>query len=167
MAKLITKPYESRVREHREITSIPAKVYVMDLLGRDPVIYEWGNTGRKLLDVLETLERALGSSPHVGVPHVITALPHFTRCFRFGDPRAEESETNVYHVALWDTNQLAAGTAEPLNREAVGCLGELDVIAEESKIWALSKSVEEYLETYAPIPIIKVIQNKLGGLVSS
>lgn len=149
MSEFEPKPYHSFLRGHTLIESVPAKVYFLDMLGRkDPEIHEWGASGIGLSRVTTSIERALSPS-HKGVPHIVTSFPHFTRAYRFGNPGLEESETNVYHAGLWKTNELDSGIINPLERESAGCLGEIEILAQEIKFWAESQNVEEYLKRFA------------------
>jgi hypothetical protein len=161
-----TPPYLGVIKANSLIPSVPVKAYFFDIQGRArPELYEWDSSDLSYDEVGRGIERLLLNTPHVGVPHIVATMPSFTRAYRFGDPRNRESETNIYQIGIWNTPDVVRGSVDNLGPETIGCLQELDLLAEEVRFWANSESVEEYLTKFVEEGVI-IVKNprKLRGL---
>ncbi|MDO8555803.1 MAG: hypothetical protein Q7R96_01360 [Nanoarchaeota archaeon] len=142
---MVNPPYQGVVIHREVVPSVPVKVYVMNIRGRDsPANYEWRASALNPYDVLHGLELLLLQSDYIGIPHVAFVFPHVTNVYRFGDPRKDERETNVYAVGMIDSVKLLDPKERLFFPAAVGCVGELAVLGREVDFWSAAGSVDEY-----------------------
>lgn len=150
----INQPYVGEIVSGQTFSEQLLKLYFANITGRDdPKKYEWDESN--LVSLMESIasgiQKQIKSSENLEIPHVAISFPHVTALYRWGDPRVNELETNMYRVGLADTSGFETiEFPQPELPFNVGCPGELFVIGEENKIRAKSKTMDEYLHNLIP-----------------
>ena len=144
-----TPEYGYKVHEKLSLKELPGVVYISSITGREGEVSAWSEdelikpTMKKLV---VGLQNHFMSSPHFGVPHIAIAIRNFTNVFRFGDPRYEEFESNIYHIGAAPTDDVLAGNMQFEKDGPIGCLGEFtSAIEEQSRHWAYATDITSYM----------------------
>lgn len=155
------EPYKGYLHssEHLRVNGeVAGKAYFLDIRGRTPPErYEWEHASLDRGEVLHGLERLLAE----GDVYIAGIFPHVTTVWKWGNPLEGNQETNLYRVLFLNTGDLSpAGWAGEY--DAIGCPAENALVHEETRLWAESGSVEEYLERFASLePVCVREPNKL------
>jgi hypothetical protein len=144
--------YDGHLVGHMLLDNIPAKVYFVDIRGREiSSNYEWALSDISTSLVCEGIEQCIGQED-LGIPHIAIAFPHVTSLFRWGNPsRANERETNLYHVGSGKTRDEAKLSLNPPHPPYEACCPlEGMILGKEMAFWAQAGSVDEYTNLWVP-----------------
>jgi hypothetical protein len=123
---------------------IRVKLYYVDLKDRDPRC-EWGGSGLSQEGLGAGIERLVLEDGHQGVPRIAVSFPHVTAIWRWGDPVANEQETNIVPVGIGETPRIITEPNYSLKPIRQMCPMEQVILAQEAVLWAKS-TVRAYME---------------------
>lgn len=161
-------PYRGRIEESRLIESVLCKTYfvsILDRLDEQRPLHEWSFSPFSMDDVEGELEKVISQSPNLGVPFISISMPHWTRVWRWGDPRVEgERETNYYAVGISPTNRINKvrmneGLILPDQTSPLSCPGEIYIFGQENDFRCGALNLEEYMSWFVPNGIITDVKN--------
>lgn len=156
----INGPYIGEIDSRQGLEDTLSKIYFTNIRGRQPKSrYVWKASGLSKERLIQGVENHVSQSGNNGVPHFFVSFPHVTVGYRWGDPRFEEQETNLYRVGLGQTPELenitiippAAKESCPDSAIQIGCPAELHIVGQERIIRAQSLTMEQYLRTFAEL----------------
>jgi hypothetical protein len=127
------------------------KVYYLSITGRArPELYEWSVCTRTIGE----FETAFRSSGIEGVG-LVTCFPHITKVFRFSP--GNETVLDVRELDTATLQSIDASRGDGFHELA--CLAEALIAAEEYKVWASARSVDEYLAFRCDLADFPVLSN--------
>jgi len=158
-------PYEAYIIGHSPLHGIiPGKFYLTEIRGREAQQQrEWKHSNLNPALIKTGIELKLEDTKRLfHIPHIVIAMPHVTRVYRFGNPNDPlERETNfyttLYNTATMDIWEPTDPT--PLPAQEIGCDGEIAILARERDYWNQAPSVEEYLKLFIPYGSLGKVTN--------
>jgi len=144
---ILTPPYRGLIEGHELIESVPLKLYFASIYGRDEPNAEWTNSNIDREKFIISLEKMILGFGRVGIPHIVIALPHVGRVYRWGDPK-EEYQTNVVELGKFNTLKIDDGIVPRQPEEPMACPIELLILAKEAEFRSSSQNKHRYIYTF-------------------